>query len=151
MEKATLNVRQLLAVFGSVILLIGAFLPLAELPIIGEINLFNNAKDDGVFVLPLAVGSFIAGVMKTYRALWVTGLMIIVIIIQAYVNIQYKLDWIEAQMDKKLADNPFRGLADAAIASVQMEYGWGFLLLGTMLIISAAAWSMLQSKPGADC
>jgi hypothetical protein len=42
-------------------------------------------------------------------------------------------------METELKDNPFRGLADVAVQSVQLEWGWAVLVIGIVLLIAVAA------------
>ena len=42
------------------------------------------------------------------------------------------------QTSQELADNPFLGFADIAFESVQLEWGWALLVVGSLLLISAA-------------
>jgi hypothetical protein len=43
----------------------------------------------------------------------------------------------EKQTDLK--DNPFRGLADVAVQSIQLQWGWAVLVIGIVLLVAAAA------------
>jgi hypothetical protein len=43
------------------------------------------------------------------------------------------------QLDTELKDNPFRGLADLAVQSVQLQWGWAVLVIGIVFLIVAAA------------
>jgi len=42
-------------------------------------------------------------------------------------------------MESELAGNPFRGLADMAMQSVQLQWGWALLIVGAALVIASAA------------
>jgi len=50
-----------------------------------------------------------------------------------------KMSEANAQMETELADNPFRGLADMAMQSVQLQWGWALLVVGAALVIASAA------------
>jgi hypothetical protein len=41
-------------------------------------------------------------------------------------------------MEKDLAGNPFAGLGQAAVSSVQLQWGWAVLVIGACLVIAAA-------------
>ncbi len=41
--------------------------------------------------------------------------------------------------DTELKDNPFRGVAEFAVESVQLQWGWAVLVIGIALLIAAAA------------
>jgi hypothetical protein len=43
-----------------------------------------------------------------------------------------------ANVSRDLSDNPFRGLADAAVSSVQIEWGWAVLLAGAVSLVASA-------------
>ena len=45
----------------------------------------------------------------------------------------------KADMESELAGNPFRGLADMAMQSVQLQWGWALLIVGAALVIASAA------------
>ena len=45
----------------------------------------------------------------------------------------------KSQMESELAGNPFRGLADMAMQSVQLQWGWALLIVGAGLVIAGAA------------
>jgi hypothetical protein len=51
----------------------------------------------------------------------------------------------KAQMDDQLTGNPFRGLADMAYNSIQMQWGWAVLLLGAGLV-TYAGWKFRQAE-----
>ncbi len=42
-------------------------------------------------------------------------------------------------METELKDNPFRGLADLAVQSVQLQWGWAVLVIGIAFLIVVAA------------
>jgi hypothetical protein len=43
---------------------------------------------------------------------------------------------IHAQMEPRLAGNPFRGIADLAVTSVQLEWGWVVLVGGVICLFT---------------
>lgn len=42
-------------------------------------------------------------------------------------------------MESELAGNPFSGIADMAMQSVQLQWGWALLVIGAALVIASAA------------
>jgi hypothetical protein len=56
-----------------------------------------------------------------------------------FVNFQLRMSESKAQMDKELANNPFRGIADVAVQSIQIQWGWAVMVAGAVLLIAAAA------------
>jgi hypothetical protein len=129
----------ILGLLGSGLLFIGVFLPLVRLPFIGNINYFQNGQGDGVIVLILAAISFILVFMERHDWHYVTGGLALAMILYTFVNIQFGLARSRADLHTELAGNPFRGLAEVAMQSIQMQWGWAVLLLGGLLLIASAA------------
>ena len=131
--------KQLLGLIGSAILFVGVFAPIVSIPIMGNINYFQNGKGDGTIVLVLAVVSVILVLLKKFKGLWFTGLGSMAIMVFTFINFQMNLANIKTQMEAELAGNPFRGIADMAMQSVQLQWGWALLIVGAVLVIASAA------------
>ena len=131
--------KQLLGLTGSIILFVGVFAPIVSIPIVGNLNYFQNGKGDGTFVLILAVISFIFVLLKIFRGLWFTGLGSMAIMIFTFINLQTILTNTKTQMEIELEGNPFRGLADVAMQSIQLQWGWALLFIGAVFVIASAA------------
>jgi hypothetical protein len=143
-EAAAPNpLRQPLAFIGSALLFIGVFCPVVSVPIMGQMNLFQNGKGDGTIILVLAAASALIAVLKRFRFLWVTGGGSLGLLIFTFIHFQLKLSEMKSQMTSDLHDNPFAGLADLAIQSVQIQWGFALLILGSVLVMAAAA---IQAK-----
>jgi hypothetical protein len=117
--------RQLLGILGSAILFIGVFMPMVKLPVVGDMNYFQNGRGDGVIILVLAVISFLLVLIGWYRELWITSLGSAAVLAFTFFNFQSKMSQATTQLETELKDNPFRGLADLAVQSVQLQWGWG--------------------------
>ena len=129
-----MNTKQMLGLIGSVVLFVGVFAPIVSVPIMGNINYFQNGQGDGTIILVLAVVSFILVLMEKYRALWFTGSASLAVMLFTLINFQAKMSQFKADMELELADNPFRGLADMAISSIQLQWGWALLVVGAALV-----------------
>jgi len=136
-----MSTRQLLGILGSATLFIGVFMPIVRLPIVGEINYFANGRGDGVLILLLAGTSLALVLLKWYRELWITSLGSAAILAYTFVNLLSKISEMKSKMDVDLKDNPFRGFADIAMQSVQLQWGWAILVIGIALLIVTAAMS----------
>ena len=133
-----MKTKQLLGLIGSIVLFIGVFTPIVSVPIMGNLNYFQNGKGDGVIVLVLAVISFILVLANKYKGLWFTGIGSLGLMLFTFINFQLKISQAKADMESELADNPFRGLADMAMHSVQIQWGWALLIVGAVLVIASA-------------
>ena len=133
-----MNIKQLLGLIGSIVLFIGVFTPIVSVPIIGSMNYFQNGKGDGTLILILAVVSFVLVLTKKYKGLWFTGVGSLAVMAFTFINFQMKMSDMKSQMESKLAGNPFRGLVDMAMQSVQLQWGWALLIVGAGLVIASA-------------
>lgn len=129
---------KLLGIAGSIILFIGVFMPIVSAPIVGNLNYFQNGKGDGIVIIGLALVSILLTLGNKYSGLWVTGLGSLGVLGFTYYNINSKMSAAIEMMDKELAGNPFRGLVDIALQGFQIQWGWAILIIGAVLVISAA-------------
>ena len=114
-------------------------MPIVKVPVIGDMNYFANGKGDGVLILALAVISLVLVLLRFYRELWITALGSAAVLAFTFFNLQSRMSEMSAKMETDLKDNPFRGLAELAMQSVQLQWGWAVLVIGIALLIAAAA------------
>jgi len=135
-----MNTKQILGLIGSIVLFIGVFTPIESVPIMGNMNYFPNGQGNaGTLILVLAVMSLVLVLTKTYEGLWFTGIGSLAVLAFTFINFQMKMANMKSQMESELAGNPFRGLADMAMQSVQLQWGWALLIVGAGLVIASAA------------
>jgi len=134
-----METRQTLGLIGSVILFLGVFAPIISVPIIGNINYFQNGKGDGVIIFALSGVSLVLTLTKKYKGLWFTGIASLGILGYTFINFHMKMGEMKEKMNVELAGNPFRGFADIAVQSVQFQWGWALLIVGATIILIAAA------------
>ena len=91
------TIRQLIGLFGSIILFTGVFTPILSVPIMGNLNYFQNGKGDGTIILILSVISLILVVGKKYKGLWFTGLGSIGVLLFTFINFQLRMSQIIAK------------------------------------------------------
>lgn len=134
-----MGTKQILGLIGSIVLFTGVFTPILSIPIMGNITYLQNGKSEGTIVLVLAVVSLILVLAKKYKGLWFTGLGSAAVIALTFFNFQMKMSDMKAKMGANLAGNPFKGLADMAMHTVQLQWGWALLVVGAGLVIASAA------------
>ncbi len=134
-----MRIKQVLAVIGSLILLAGVFTPIVSIPIMGEMTYYQNGRTEAVIVLVFAALSLILGATKIYKGLWLTGIGSLAVLLYTLIRFQTKISEMKSDMDTTVADTPLHGLVDMAMQTIQFQWGWGILLVGTGLIIAAAA------------
>ena len=84
----------------------------------GELDLKSIVPCDRVYFLP-----------------FISGMGTLAMMVYTYMNITRGIAEMKSQMNRELAGNPFRGIADAAMQSVQMQWGWAVLLIGAFLLL----------------
>ncbi len=131
--------RKLLGVAGSVILFLGVFMPIVSLPMVGNVNFFQNGEGDGTLILLIALLSILFSLREAFKWLWFTGVASVGILLLTLIAFHSRIGLVKQQMESQLADNPFRGLADIALQSVQLQWGWAVLMVGAVMIVAAAA------------
>ena len=56
-----------------------------------------------------------------------------------FISFQSEMSQAKADMASELVGNPFRGSADMAMQSVQLQWRWALLIVGAALVIASAA------------
>ena len=111
-----------LGLVGSVVLILGVFMPIVRVPIFGSMNYVNNGKGDGVIVLLFALVSLFLVMRNEYQWLFLTGFGVLGTMALTFINIS-----------KVLAKT------NAGVKMfVQFDWAWGVLLLGAIMLITAA-------------
>lgn len=133
------QLRTLLGVVGSVLLVFGAFAPLISVPFLGTVTYVRRGEGDGVIIVVLGLLSLVLTVARRFNALWFTGLASLGLMGFTFYNVRSGINEMRERTASELAGNPFRGIAEAATEAVQFQWGWGVLLAGAVLILVAAA------------
>lgn len=129
--------HKILALIGAGLLFVGVFMPIVSIPIVGSVNYFMNGQGDGVLLLLLAaVAGALVAAKRVRQVVWPGGLAMLLLVV-AFFRFQSGMAGLRAKMGSELAGNPFRGLADAAVSSVQLRWGWAVLIIGAGLLIYA--------------
>jgi hypothetical protein len=134
-----------LALIGAAMLFVGAFMPIVSAPIIGSMNYFQNGKGDGVVIVILAIATAIFALGGHLKHVIWPGLGAIAMLGFTFIRFQSKMSEARASMETEMADNPFRGLAEAAVNSIQLQWGWAVLVLGAGLV-TYAGWQARQGS-----
>lgn len=133
-----LKTGTIFVIVGSIVLALGAFAPIVSAPVIGNLNYFNNGNGDGVILVLLSVVSILLVLKREYKYLWWTGITSIIVTLIGFFNLQSRIFQVKSQIEEKLADNPFKDIADITVNSIQLQWGWVIILLGITLILIGA-------------
>jgi hypothetical protein len=128
--------RRVMAFGGSMLLLLGAFLPAVSVPMLGSISYFDNGKGDGVFIIVLALASFVLAARNRDRLLLYTGSAAAALVLAGMIYLMVMIEFL-----KKALATDTNGLAGvfagALTNTIQLQWGWALLLLGSLLVTSA--------------
>jgi len=130
--------QQLIGLTGGAVLLLGIFLPIVSMPIVGSVSIFSSGRIDGYVLLGLAIIGLILSFTNNLKPLRLVGGVSLLIVVIDFIYLLYKLKSIKGDVSEKLQGNPFGGMAEAMMSTVQIQYGWVFLFIGGALLIYAA-------------
>lgn len=142
--EISISKQQLIALFGAILLLIGAFLPVLSAPIVGSVSLFNNGKSDGMIIAGLAVIAIVLAALNYMKAIRIVAVISLVIVIVDFYSVYSRINKMKEEVTSKLGDNPFQGLATTMLDSVQLQYGWVVLFLGCAVLLVSAFFKVVD-------
>ena len=121
---------------GAGALIVGLFLPIVTMPFVGTVNLFNNGTNwIALGLLALAVISVMLALQSRERDILFPGIGAAGALIYKFAMLQYAITQMRSNLTEQLKDNPFAGIAQTALGSVQIQWGWLVLALGAGLLI----------------
>lgn len=124
---------------GAGLLIVGLFLPIATLPFLGDVTLMSNGFN--IVAIGLLILGLLSGVMvwaERREALIWSGAAALLTIIYMFGRIQWAMTRMGSDMAEGLEGNPFAGLAQTAMASVGLQWGWLILAAGPVLLVYVA-------------
>lgn len=133
----SINPVQIVGLIGAFLLIIGVFTPIVSLPIIGNMNYFQNGQGDGVYILILAAVSLIPIFINRYQWLWITGLLALTLITTTLLQFVWVIAQLRHTVTEEAGDVLF-GLVELLVDAVQIQWGWVPLITGALLILAAA-------------
>lgn len=120
---------------GSVLVVLGCFAPLVQVPVIGSVNYFANGHGDGVFAMGLAAIAAVLALAGRPRWAIIPGILQLALITFTFVSLYQRLAALGPAADAQLAGNPFKDVAGAIVRSAGFSWGWVPLYLGAVLTV----------------
>lgn len=139
--------KQKLGYIGTGLLVAGLFLPIVTMPILGNVTLMSNGTNLAALAL-LVLGGISAVLVAKDRQqdlIW-PGTAAAASLVYLFGRLQYNLSHMRSEMADSLKDNPFAGMAQAAMGAVQVQWGWLVLAAGAGVLIYLAT----QARKEAD-
>lgn len=137
-EELNLDVVQLMGFVGVAITILGIFSPILTAPVVGTVNYFKNGSEEAIILIVLTAFSTFLLAKKHYSWLYGSSVWAFLLVGGTFWYYQSLISDLKASTDRELAGNPFRGLADMAMAATGLSWGWVLLFLGTGLVVMAA-------------
>lgn len=136
-EELNLDVVHLIGFVGIAITILGIFSPILTAPIVGTVNYFKNGSEEAITLIVLSALSAFLLAKKHYSWLYGSSVWAFLLVSGTFWYYQSLISDLKASTDRELAGNPFRGLADMAMAATGLSWGWFLLFLGTGLVVVA--------------
>ena len=129
----TMNKKQIIGAIGAFLLIIGVFSPFVRIPILGSINYFHNGRGVGTIILVLAIGSLLSVFGRRYNGLFASGIVSLILLCLTFIQFKFRMAEFKSDLESEFANIPIKGLADTAFQSIQLEWGFGLLVAGSVL------------------
>lgn len=133
-----MDIRGTFGLFGSLALIIGVFSPVISAPLIENITYYRNGSEFGIAVLVIAGISLLVTFSRMYRVLPLLGAGALGVVGYTFINVQRKFSDARSQVSEGIGEGALRDLANSAIDTVQMQWGWAVLAVGAVLLLTTA-------------
>jgi hypothetical protein len=136
-----LDLIQLMGFGGVICLLIGLFSPIVSFGAL-SVTFFQQGSYEGILLLILAITSAILLAKRNFVWLWATATNAGLLVVLSFMGRLSAIQEVKSRLETEMARNPFRSLAergwaDLAMQSVQLQWGWVFLIGGAVLLQAA--------------
>ena len=121
-----MNLRDVFGLTGSLLLLVGIFMPMVRVPVLGHMSYFRIAPEAGTVLAVLVVISLLLVNTRRYRYLWLTGAASLGVTAFGLL-----------QKGSEPQGGAMRHLSNLASQSVELEWGLGAMIIGALLIAAA--------------
>lgn len=129
-RKNTPVMNSLLITLGSTFMVLGTFMPIVSLPLVGSITYFNSGQGDGVVIMVLATIVALMAFTKAFRLAWIPASLACATLAITVTTLITKIAEAKTQLSESLEGNPFADLATGIAGSVQIQFGWVIVLIG---------------------
>jgi hypothetical protein len=131
---------QYLPATGAVALLVGSFLPVYSLPLLGSVTWIANGETFGTATVLLAVVTAVLSALQKHRLVWVTGWLHLALLVLGLGGFYWEKGQRGAAALHRSSSDVFNlsGLEAAYYDAIQLAWGWCVLFLGAGLVIYGA-------------
>lgn len=142
--------QQICGIVGAVLLAIGLFLPVVNIPLLGDRNFYEVGNFNGYLdysltgisygIMGLALASILLSVLNYCKGLFIVGLIAIGVF--ALTLKQFKE--LEKSLHDDVATNFIMSITNTTVGEGNLRWGWVVLFAGALVLIVA---SFLKSQP----
>ncbi|MBL7893115.1 MAG: hypothetical protein JNL63_10825 [Bacteroidia bacterium] len=142
--------QQITGIVGADLLVIGLFLPVVNVPLMGDCNFFEVGNFNGLLdyslkgiaygIIGLGAASMLLSVLNYCRGLLITGL----IAIGAFALTLKQFNDLSANLHDDVATNFLMNITNTTVDESNLRWGWIILFAGAVVLIVT---SFLRSQP----
>jgi len=137
---------QILGLIGIVLLIIGLFVPLVKVPLVGGISFYDRNTTESIVVIGFATISLILIMAKRRWLLRITSLAIITLVSSVGIQTIRRLLSAKSTTEKIIGEKLTQKLTNVAIEHVHIYWGIAFLLVGAILILICSAFIRTRKR-----
>jgi predicted nucleic acid-binding Zn ribbon protein len=130
--------RRIVAIVGSLLLLIAPFAPFISAPIFGRVTLFQQGKGDGVILLIVALIGLGLSLVGRYGFLWISGLLGLFEIGNLFYFFYHRLPIAIDNYKLQNRGRLFSSIGEITLSNVDPDWGAVALLIGTLCSLGIA-------------
>lgn len=135
-KRPSIDAPTLFGLAGAATVFVGVFTPAISVPILGNINYLSIGSGEGVVVLVLSLISVVLVLARKRKGLFLTGGLSLAMLAFSFLNFQYRMSQGRSTYNP---DNPvLKGVGDALVGSIQLQWGWAVLSIGSIAILLSA-------------
>jgi hypothetical protein len=128
--------KRWLGFLGVFLMIIGIFLPIVKIPVIGNVHLFSHASEAAIILFIFAFISILTLIKGSFKLLWITGVACTITISATMYTTHSRIRAFQVKDDLEV------GAADLVIHALASNCKWDIGLftmsLGVVLLFAAA-------------
>jgi len=129
--------NQASGLLGAALLFSGLFSPIFTSPVKGQIDYFQYNSTEAGALLFLAALALTFSLIRRYHLLLMSGIAICGTLALAFIKFQLFVSDVAPRWMGKFADSPYEGINRLVKSSFALDWGWGLLLAGAVLVLVA--------------
>ncbi len=129
---------KVIVLIGAVLLALGTFLPVLEVPKRGAINLWDVDRAGVVVMVLAAAAAAVALLNRPRHAVW-PGIGSLLVLAYAYQRVNAEIAAAELRLRDNQGEDPLGAVRDLVASSASIEYGWAVLAFGAIMVTAAGA------------